>query len=63
MPRVQLEDTNEVEAISIAIWLRRARPGANQVSEESLTRLRGLLVTEFAELNTAPTLPPRSRRL
>jgi cytochrome b6-f complex iron-sulfur subunit len=60
IPKGRLEDPDEVDAVSTAITLRVARPGAGQVNGEFVIRLGRLLATEFAQVPAAPRLARRA---
>jgi cytochrome b6-f complex iron-sulfur subunit len=60
IPEGRPEDPDEVEAVSTAITLRAARPGAGQVNGEFVVRLRRLLAAEFAQVPAAPGLARRA---
>jgi hypothetical protein len=71
IPEGRLDDPDELAAVSTAITLRAARPGAGQVDSAFVLRLRRLLAAELAgappTAGTArrrvprPRLPPRRR--
>jgi cytochrome b6-f complex iron-sulfur subunit len=59
-PRAKRDDPDEIDAVATAITLRAPRPGADQLDEQFVIRLRRLLATEFADVPAAATLPRRT---
>jgi Rieske Fe-S protein len=60
LPQAKLDDPDDVQAISTAIILRVARPGAGHVDEAFVAKLRRLLATECADAPAAPKVPRRT---
>src|ERR1700730_3120457 len=60
MPQAKVNDPDDLEAVSTAITLRAARPGADRVDETFVAMLRRRLATEFADVPAAPKLPRRT---
>src|SRR5580704_2164931 len=60
IPKARLHDPDAVEVLSTVITLRAARPGADQVDEEFVTRLRRRLAAELAEASPTRRLSRRA---
>ena len=60
LPHGKVDDPDEIDAVAIAITLRAARPGADQLDEEFVVRLRRLLASELADVTATSKLPRRT---
>jgi Rieske Fe-S protein len=60
LPQAKLDDPDEIDAVATAITLRAAGPGADQLDEQFVIRLRRLLATEVADVPAASKLARRT---